>query len=135
MTSKRLHKRSDQRAEPGELEGWDRRTKIRNKARDIFIRYGYRKTTIEGIGKACGLVKTSLYHYFSSKEDIFADVVRVESENVLARIRAAVKATDDPKAQLIAMVKTRFKVIGDIIGESIGHEAAMEREELLPLCR
>jgi AcrR family transcriptional regulator len=110
-----------------------RRTAIRDKARDIFMRYGYRKTTIEDIGRACGLGKAALYYYFSSKEEIFAEVACAESQQIIARVRVAVDAADDPKAKLAAMVRTRFKVIYDIIGEMIGKEAASELTDLRPL--
>jgi AcrR family transcriptional regulator len=108
----------------------DTRTKIRDKARHIFERYGYRKTTIEDIGKACGFGKAALYHYFTSKEEIFAEVVRAESDSLLSQMRRAVAETDDPKAQIVAMVKTRFKIIGDAI---VGRDLADEFSDLLPL--
>jgi len=31
---------------------------------------GYQRTTMSDVGKACGLLKGSLYHYFSSKEEM-----------------------------------------------------------------
>lgn len=111
----------------------DRKIEIRVKARDIFLRYGYRKTTIEDIGKACGLGKAALYHYFSSKEEIFAEVVRVESESMLRSIREAVDAVDDPRTKIAVMIRTRFKIVGDVVGEFIGNQHHSELAEILPL--
>jgi len=37
---------------------------------------GYQSTTMNEVGKACGLLKGSLYHYFSSKEDMAQAVLR-----------------------------------------------------------
>ncbi len=43
---------------------------IRDRARDLFARHGYRNTTVEDIGRACGIGTSALYHYFSGKEEI-----------------------------------------------------------------
>jgi AcrR family transcriptional regulator len=110
----------------------DRKTEICEKARGIFIRYGYRKTTVEDIGNACGLRKGALYHYFANKEGIFTAVVRRESERIIGEMRNAVEACDDPCEQLAAMVRTRFLAFREILadggmGEDLG--------EMLPLAR
>jgi AcrR family transcriptional regulator len=116
-----------------ESEPSDRRAEILEKARGIFMRYGYRKTTLEDIGRSCGMGKAALYYYFSSKEEIFAETVRAECERIGGRIRAAVQAAEGPKAKLTAMVRTRYKYLGDIVGELIGSETASEMKETLPL--
>ena len=128
-------KRSPARRVPGpharkdDPEPLDRRTEIREKATQVFLRYGYKKTTIEDIGKACGLGKAALYYYYSSKEDIFAEAVREESERLLARMRAAADSTDDPRARLTALVKTRMQFMSEKI---LNQTIADELWELLP---
>lgn len=37
---------------------------------DLFRRKGYRGTTMAEVGRACGLLKGSLYNYFPSKESL-----------------------------------------------------------------
>lgn len=133
MTDRPLRNADSNHASPEEPSHKDRRTEIRNKARDIFFRYDYRKTTIEDIAKACGLGKAALYHYFSSKEEIFAEVVHTECANALLRVRAAVNAVDDPRAKLVAMVRTRFKIFGEVMSEFIDKELAKKLKEMLPL--
>lgn len=110
-----------------------RQQEIRDGARDTFVRYGYRKTTIEDIGKACGLGKAALYHYFSSKEEIFAAVVRAEGDKVLAQIRAAVGATNDPKAQVVAMLGTSLRAVSAKVRGIIENKGAAELKKSLPL--
>jgi AcrR family transcriptional regulator len=116
-----------------ESENPDRRTAIRKKARDIFMRYGYRKTTLEDIGRSCGLGKAALYYYFSSKEELFAEVVRAECQRLIAHIRAAVEAAEGPEAKFTAMFRTHFEFLGDIVGELMSSESASELEDVLPL--
>jgi TetR/AcrR family transcriptional repressor of nem operon len=41
----------------------------------LFRSRGYHKTTMADIGKACNLLKGSIYHYFPSKEDLMIAVL------------------------------------------------------------
>ncbi len=42
----------------------------------VFKAKGYANTTMADIGRACGLLKGSIYHYFSSKETLMEEVIR-----------------------------------------------------------
>ena len=42
----------------------------------VFRRYGYRGATIKALAHACGLSPASLYHYFSSKEELATYLLR-----------------------------------------------------------
>jgi AcrR family transcriptional regulator len=44
-------------------------------ARDTFAKYGYKKTTLEDIGRQVGLNQASLYYYFKNKETLFLSVI------------------------------------------------------------
>ncbi|MGB0431192.1 MAG: TetR/AcrR family transcriptional regulator [Bacteroidia bacterium] len=41
----------------------------------VFKERGYHKTSMADIGKACGLLKGSIYHYFKSKEELMEAVI------------------------------------------------------------
>jgi len=45
------------------------REHIISAAREIFARYGYRKTTMDDIAASIRRAKSSIYHYFPGKED------------------------------------------------------------------
>ena len=49
-------------------------------AREIFSKYGYKKTTLDDIANAVRKGKSSLYYYFESKEDLFQAVIMKEVE-------------------------------------------------------
>lgn len=134
MSRARLPPSSPAAARPADgAEHETRKQQILRRARAIFIRHGYRKTTIEDIGRACGLGKAALYHYFSGKEDIFAEVVRTEGEKVLAQIRAAVAEAGDPRAQLTAMITTSFKAVSVVASELTEHRGPTDLRDTLPL--
>ena len=56
----------------------ENKKKILLAAKDCFERYGFKKTTLDDIGKIIGLNKSSIYHYFENKEQIFIEVVMSE---------------------------------------------------------
>lgn len=107
-----------------------RREQLLFGARDLFLHFGYKKTTLEDIGRACGLGKAAAYHYFpGGKQGIFEEVVRYESTRMLGEIRAAVALVEDPREQLAAVMETRFRLLGDYLSDS---GVAAEMAEILP---
>lgn len=65
-------------------------------ARDVFSRYGYKKTTMDDIAIGARKGKSSIYYYFKSKEEIYEAVVDAESnllfDNILSQIEQALPA-------------------------------------------
>ena len=76
------------------------RSRIISVASKIFIRFGYRKTTMEEIAIATRKGKSSIYYYFKSKEDIFRAVVEKEAEELKIDLADAVDKVEDPIEQL-----------------------------------
>ncbi|WP_196028907.1 TetR/AcrR family transcriptional regulator [Longicatena caecimuris] len=44
---------------------------ILNSAKELFLNYGYEKTSMDKISKKAGISKSNLYNYFHSKDEIF----------------------------------------------------------------
>lgn len=67
-------------------------------ARDVFSRYGYKKTTMDDIAMGAQKGKSSIYYYFKSKEEIYEAVVDTESnilfDNILSQIEKPVPASE-----------------------------------------
>jgi AcrR family transcriptional regulator len=77
-------------------EPQDRRELIVSTAAEMFARKGIRSTTVREIGDAVGVLSGSLYHYFSSKDEIvqeilmgFLNTIRARYYEVLARDQGA----------------------------------------------
>ncbi|OQP60378.1 hypothetical protein A3860_33910 [Niastella vici] len=51
------------------------RDEILTGARDLFERFGFKKTTMEDIARQIGKSKSALYYYYKTKEEIFEAVV------------------------------------------------------------
>ncbi len=87
------------------------RTKIIDIARNIFSHFGFKKTTMEEIAQATRKGKSSIYYYFSSKEDIFKAVVEKEADELLEEIQAGLEKIDDPVEKLKFYISTRMRRI------------------------
>jgi len=90
------------------------RETIINVARNIFAKFGFRKTTMEEIAQAARKGKSSIYHYFNSKEEIFNAVVEKETNALHLALTEAVKMASTPEDKLKAYIRTRMDTIGDL---------------------
>lgn len=61
-------------------KGVAKREEILTTALEVIARYGYRKTSIRELAAAVGLSQTGLLHYFGTKEELFAEVLRKRDE-------------------------------------------------------
>jgi AcrR family transcriptional regulator len=82
---------------------------IIKKAREIFALYGFRKTTVDDIARASRKAKSSIYHYFRSKEKIFQAVVEKEASILKAEIMNTIERESDPQKKLISYFIFRMK--------------------------
>jgi len=57
-----------------------RKEAILQHARHLFANKGYAETSMEDIAHACHVQKASLYHYFTSKQEILQQMVDLELE-------------------------------------------------------
>jgi AcrR family transcriptional regulator len=57
-------------------KGAARREEILAVALDLFSRTGYDRTSVRQIARSTGLSQAGLLHYFSSKEELFTEVLR-----------------------------------------------------------
>jgi AcrR family transcriptional regulator len=85
------------------------RIKIVEIARQVFTHFGFKKTTMEEIALASRKGKSSIYYYFSSKEDIFKAVVEKEAEELKEELRISILEIDDPIERLKVYITVRMR--------------------------
>lgn len=66
----------------------DRRAKILAPATDLFLAHGFAGTSMAALARAVGIQKASLYHHFTSKEDLFIACVTEGYEATVRRLEA-----------------------------------------------
>lgn len=71
-----------------------RRESILQAAADVFLRYGYKKTSMDDLARAAGLSRQGLYLHFANKDALFKDAVTRLIHQGLAAARAALDRED-----------------------------------------
>ena len=77
-------------------------------AREIFSKYGYKKTTLDDIANAVRKGKSSLYYYFKSKEDLFQAVIMKEVEILAHELEKVINRNSDPVDKLRDYILTKL---------------------------
>lgn len=90
------------------------RGKLLSAAAHLFREQGYERTTVRDIAALVGIQSGSLFHHFSSKEEILKtvmiEVIRFNTE----RLRKAVEGAADPKSKLRALIECELQsIVGD----------------------
>jgi AcrR family transcriptional regulator len=75
----------------------------------VFRKYGFRKTTMDEIALAAHKAKSSLYYYFSSKEEVFQAVVEKEALTLRDNLSNATNTLSDPREKLKAYINMRMQ--------------------------
>ena len=86
----------------------DKREIIVKVAQILFARFGLNKTTVQEIAKAAHMGKSSIYHYFKTKEDIFKAVIDKESSLLSEEVNKAIEKATSPQEKLRAYIMTRM---------------------------
>lgn len=87
---------------------------IVNVARHIFSRFGFKKTTMDEIAVATRKGKSSIYYYFTSKEEIFQAVVEKEASILRKELIHGIHKADSPQQKLKAHVLIRMRAMGKL---------------------
>ena len=77
-------------------------------AQEIFSKYGYKKTTLDDIANAVRKGKSSLYYYFTSKEDLFQAVIQKEVDLLRKELDIVVNRNTDPVDKLRDYILTKL---------------------------
>jgi len=87
---------------------------IINVAQKLFAKFGFKKTTVDEIAHSAHITKSSIYHYFSSKEDIFRTVVEKESRIWSQKVKEAINKATTSQEKLRAYIVTRTKYLNQL---------------------
>lgn len=95
------------------------RGKLLSAAARLFRQQGFDRTTVRDIARETGIQSGSLFHHFSSKEDIlFAVMMEVIRFNT-DRLSDAVSGVDDPVEQLRRLIRAELQSIVGDTGEAM----------------
>lgn len=83
----------------------EKKLKVFNVAKELFERFGFKKTTVDEIAAGSGISKRTLYEMFESKEQILSELVMYEALLIRKMIQKELKEMNDPLAQMENFLK------------------------------
>lgn len=73
-------------------------------ARERFVRFGPRKTTMDEVARSAGCSRTTLYSHFRNMEDVYGSLLEQDAEAFIRDATAAVEAATGAGAKIRAMI-------------------------------
>ncbi|MDF1778464.1 MAG: TetR/AcrR family transcriptional regulator [Rhizobiaceae bacterium] len=83
----------------------NKEARILDAAGTLFANSGYPFVKMEDIAKKCELKKSTLYHYFATKDDILRAIIDEHMDNLLRGLEDAVAHKDSPEDAFIALLE------------------------------
>ncbi|MFD1512747.1 TetR/AcrR family transcriptional regulator [Halomarina rubra] len=78
---------------------------VRETGRELFARYGLRKTTISELTDPAGIATSTFYQFYDSKEALYLDLLEEEGEEITDRLLGeSFERYDDPEPAIEAFL-------------------------------
>ncbi|MET0389732.1 MAG: TetR/AcrR family transcriptional regulator [Polyangiales bacterium] len=121
----------------------ERRAALLEAARGVFLRYGFKKTSMDDLARAANISRQGLYLHFATKEALFREVVTQVVVDGQRRISAALARDDLPAEERLfgafeagsmekpegthvsELLETSQVLLGDVI-EDVGRTVAQD---------
>ena len=91
----------------------DTRHAILQAARERFLHYGFKKTTVDEIAADAGVGKGSVYLHFDGKDEILLSIVLDVKRNITAQMRTIAASLGSPDDKLRRMVSAWILSVHD----------------------
>lgn len=118
-----------------EMGASGRKQAILDAARQRFLHYGYKKTTVDEITTDAGIAKGTMYLYFPSKEAILFTLVREVKRQITQRMREIAAGPSAPPDKLCDMLAARVVAVHEACtGSPHGSEMIEEIRPQLVEC-
>ena len=101
-------------------ENVGKREQILQVATELFLRLGYKKTTLDDIANKLEIQKGGIYYYFKSKKELFHEVLKLQHEDYKTFTLKSLEGTADFRECLMAYVKSKLDYILDHTEDKIG---------------
>lgn len=107
----------------------DRTEQIRKEALKLFIKYGYKSTSMQRIATEVGLLKGSLYYHINSKSDLLFNVFAEPTNEMLKSIKEILDQDLPPDIKLKNAIENHIQKEIRYFDE---HRLYLQEEKSLP---
>jgi AcrR family transcriptional regulator len=80
-------------------------------AHDAFIERGFADTTFADVAGRAGLARSSVYEYFSSKDDLLVAVCRAEMPVMVERLQRAMARARSPREKVATWIRVQLSMV------------------------
>lgn len=110
---------------------------IKKAARELFRRYGYKKTSVNEIARRAKLAKATIYKYFDSKETvlhaILMDYIRDSVDELLAKYNKKADLETYLGDTILRVSRLTYAICNEFLGWDFIRESANTQEYLKTL--
>ncbi len=80
-----------------------KRSVILNKSAELIAHFGFAGTSITMIADACKVSKANIFHYYSDKEEVLFDIIRIHLEALVEVVETAYASSGDVRERVGAI--------------------------------
>ena len=91
-----------------------KRQRILRVAIDLFVKHGYRRTSIDDVARAAHVAKGTVYLYFKSKADLLVASIGAEKARYAGQMQPLLQADIAPAAKLRLYLELALKMTADL---------------------
>lgn len=95
----------------------DNRSRVLQVAAELFARKGYHATGMKDLETASGMGRSSLYHYFSNKEELLFEITTRYLRELVDIGHALLAETGDPEARLRTFSRAVMRSVANDLSE------------------
>lgn len=88
-----------------------KRHRIIQVATDLFLRHGYRRTSVDEIAREAHVAKGTVYTYFKNKAELLIHAIGEEKKELVGRLVPLLEAQTDGVERLRTWIQLAFEVI------------------------
>jgi len=94
-----------------------RRAQLLEAANDVFTTKGYHAAAMDDIADAAGVSKPVLYQHFSSKLDLYLDLLDVSCERLVEEVEYALSSTENNADRVVATMGAFYEFVSSSGGK------------------
>ena len=101
----------------------DRKNQIIRAAAKRFARHGLNKTTLDEVARDIRIGKATIYHYFTSKDDLYFATLKWECENFIEQVKIILERDSDSLTQKLTDYFGQKEIVSE--NNKLIHEALL----------
>lgn len=92
-------------------------------SKSVFDKYGFAKVSMDDIAKSCSKSRTTLYHYFKNKKEVFEYISQLEFQNILIYASKGISKKNNLEKNLLQFNHRKIKKMKELIKD---HESFVQ---------